>query len=272
MKRIECENKVFIGATMMILLGFVLILTLPYILTRNHGWFDFTETGQIGDTIGGITAPFIAVCSAYITFLAFWVQYTYNKKQKKDLFQERFENNLFYAETIANSINRLYVYGHNTQDASRIHTLIDEISKAALLMRQESSVCIAVYNNVIGDDRAMTNLVDNIQLLSAEFLTKANNVANNIAFFRQMFDKTQSEEGKNKNDAFAKAMMIGWQNNQLLDEPLKYKDSVNNDIEQYLLWLSRLYMGGLAINYKVELIHIGKDKQDKKSTNILNEI
>ena len=82
MKRIERENKVFIGATMMILLGFVLILTLPYILTRNHGWFDFTETGQIGDTIGGITAPFIAVCSAYITFRAFWVQYTYNKKQK----------------------------------------------------------------------------------------------------------------------------------------------------------------------------------------------
>lgn len=37
MKRIERENKVFIGATMMILLGFVLILTLPYILTRNHG-------------------------------------------------------------------------------------------------------------------------------------------------------------------------------------------------------------------------------------------
>lgn len=46
-----------------------------------------------------------------------------------------------------------------------------------------------------------------------------------------MFDKTQSEEGKNKDDAFAKAMIIGWQNNQLLDEPLKYKDAVNNDIE-----------------------------------------
>lgn len=118
----------------------------------------------------------------------------------------------------------------------------------------------------------MTNLVDNIQLLSAELLTKANNVANNIAFFWQMFDKTQSEEGKNKDDAFAKAMVIGWQNNQLLDDPLKYKDAVNYDIEQYLLWLNRLYMGGLAINYKVELIHIGKDKQDKKSTKIPNDI
>ena len=118
----------------------------------------------------------------------------------------------------------------------------------------------------------MTKLVDDIQLLCAELQTKANNVANNIVFFRQMYDKIQSEEGKNNDDAFAKAMMIGWQNNQLLDEPLIYKDVVNKDIEQYLLWLNRLYMGGIAINYKVELIHICKDKQDNKSTNILNEI
>lgn len=54
--------------------------------------------------------------------------------------------------------------------------------------------------------------------------------------------------------------MIGWQNNQLLDEPLIYKDVVNKDIEQYLLWLNRLYMGGLAINYKVELIKIADEK------------
>ena len=200
---------------------------------------------------------------------------SFEKQRNHDFIKERerrFLNILFYAETIANSINRLYVYGHNTQEASRVHTLIDEISKAALLMRQESSVCIAAYNDVIGDDKVMTNLVDNIQLLSVELLTKANNVANNIAFFKQMFDKTQSEEGKNKDDAFTKAMMIGWQNNQLLDEPVKYKDAVNNNIEQYLLWLNRLYMGGLAINYKVELIHIGKDKQNKKSINIPNGI
>lgn len=95
MKRIDYENKVLIRVTMVILIVFVVILTLPYFLTREYGWFDFTGTGQIGDTIGGITAPFIAVCSAYITFLAFWVQYTYNKRQKTDLFQERFENNLF---------------------------------------------------------------------------------------------------------------------------------------------------------------------------------
>lgn len=55
-------------------------------------------------------------------------------------------------------------------------------------------------------------------------------------------------------------MTIGSQNNQLLDEPLKYKDAVNNNINQYLLWLNRLYIGGLAINYKVELIKIADEK------------
>lgn len=188
---------------------------------------------------------------------------SFEKQRNHDFIKERerrFLNILFYAETIANSINRLYIYGHNTQDASRVHTLIDEISKTALLMRQESSVCIVAYDNIIGNDRAMTNLVDNIQLLSAELLTKANNVANNIAFFKQMFDKIQREEGKIKDDTFVKAMTIGSQNNQLLDEPLKYKDAVNNDINQYLLWLNRLYNGGLAINYKVELIKIADEK------------
>lgn len=190
---------------------------------------------------------------------------SFEKQRNHDFIKERerrFLNILFYAETIANSINRLYVYGHNTQDASQVYTLIDEISKAALLMRQESSVCIAAYNDVIGDDRAMTNLVDNIQLLSAELLAKANNVANNIAYFNKMFNKMQDEEGKNKDDAFTKAMMIGWQNNQLLDEPLKYKDAVNKSIEQYLLWLKKLYIGGFAINYKVEIIKM-VDKDTK---------
>lgn len=188
---------------------------------------------------------------------------SFEKQRNHDFIKERekrFINILFHAETIANSINRLYVYGHNNQDASRVHKLIDEISKTALLIRQESTLCIAAYNDVIGNNRTMTNLVDNIQLLSAELLTKANKVANNIAMFKQMFDKTQCFEGKTKDDAFTKAMMIGWQNNQLLDEPLIYKDVVNKDIEQYLLWLNRLYIGGLAINYKVELIKIADEK------------
>lgn len=182
---------------------------------------------------------------------------SFEKQRSHDFIKEReqrFLNILFHAETITNSVNRLYVYGHNNQDATQVHTLIDEISKAALLMRQESSVCIAAYNEVIGEDRSMVKLVDDIQLLTAELLTKANNVATNIAGYKYMFDKAQSEDEQARYDTLKKVMMIGLQNNNLLEAPLQYKDAVNEDINQYLLWLNRLYVNGLAINYKIELI------------------
>lgn len=98
----------------------------------------------------------------------------------------------------------------------------------------------------------MTRLVDDIQLLCAELQTKANNVANNITMFKHMFEKAQQENyGK---DAFNNAMLIGISNNKLLDAPLQYKDVVNEDINQYILWLNKLYGEGLAIKYKVETI------------------
>lgn len=182
---------------------------------------------------------------------------SFEKQRHHDFIKERekrFLNILFHAETIANAVNRLYVYGHNNQDTSKVTELIDEISTEALLMRQESTVCIAAYPEMIGKDKSMTSLVDNIQLLSAELLTRANNVANNIAGCKFMFDKFQNEEGKEKDDTIKYLMLLDVQNNKLLDEPLQYKDVVNQNINQYVSWLGSLYKNGLAIRYKVELI------------------
>lgn len=72
----------------------VVICCLPWILAK-HTWIDFTGTGQIGDTIGGIMGPFIAIAAAGVTFIAFWVQYKANIQQRHDIAVERFESNLF---------------------------------------------------------------------------------------------------------------------------------------------------------------------------------
>ncbi|MBK9555161.1 MAG: hypothetical protein IPO47_04870 [Bacteroidetes bacterium] len=56
---------------------------------------DFSNTGEIGDTIGGIMTPFIAIIGAFVTFIAFWVQYEANRSQRKDIQIERFENNFY---------------------------------------------------------------------------------------------------------------------------------------------------------------------------------
>lgn len=71
-----------------------LICCLPWILAK-HSWIDFTGTGQIGDTIGGIMGPFVAIAAAGLTFIAFWVQYKANIHQRNDIALERFEKKVF---------------------------------------------------------------------------------------------------------------------------------------------------------------------------------
>ncbi len=52
-------------------------------------------TGPIGDTFGGMLGPLIALFAAFLTFLAFWVQFKANVEQKRDLQIERFENKYY---------------------------------------------------------------------------------------------------------------------------------------------------------------------------------
>jgi hypothetical protein len=72
----------------------LLICCLPWLFAK-HSWIDFSTTGEIGDTIGGIMGPFIAIAAAGLTFIAFWVQYKANIQQRHDIAIERFESNLF---------------------------------------------------------------------------------------------------------------------------------------------------------------------------------
>lgn len=72
----------------------VVICFLPSFLIKS-GALDFTCTGQIGDTIGGIMSPFVAMVAALLTFFAFWIQYKANIQQRHDIALERFERNFF---------------------------------------------------------------------------------------------------------------------------------------------------------------------------------
>lgn len=73
----------------------LLICCLPWLLAKHSMWVDFSSTGEIGDTIGGVMGPFVAIAAAGLTFIAFWVQYKANIQQRHDIAIERFESNLF---------------------------------------------------------------------------------------------------------------------------------------------------------------------------------
>lgn len=63
----------------------------PWIFVQKSSWgIDFdTSSGVIGDTIGGIMNPFIALSGVLITFLAFYIQFLANRMQR-----EHFEKQL----------------------------------------------------------------------------------------------------------------------------------------------------------------------------------
>lgn len=76
----------------------VALFFIPWLLasTYDHfAYFNSTNPGDIGDAIGGVTAPFIGVPAVLLTFCAFWVQFLYNKKQRRDIKLERFENKYY---------------------------------------------------------------------------------------------------------------------------------------------------------------------------------
>ena len=84
-----------------LLIAIVLVCMLPLLLTQ-FSIVDFTDTGEIGDTIGGIMGPFVAIIASFLTFLAFLMQYQANEVQKSELKRqsvlhdrEQFESKLY---------------------------------------------------------------------------------------------------------------------------------------------------------------------------------
>lgn len=68
----------------------------PFIFTRsNECGIDFSKTGEIGDTIGGLTSPFIGVAAVFVTGLAFYVQYKANEEVKKQFEFQKFESQFY---------------------------------------------------------------------------------------------------------------------------------------------------------------------------------
>jgi hypothetical protein len=76
--KFDSRQMLTIG-TIVLLIGTIVAFLAPYILTRGLLGVSFAETGQIGDTIGGLTAPFINLLSAILVYLALYAQVEANK-------------------------------------------------------------------------------------------------------------------------------------------------------------------------------------------------
>ena len=61
-------------AQFLLVFGLILILVGPWLFTYPANIVDFSKTGSIGDTIGGITAPIVNFLGAILVYLALKAQ------------------------------------------------------------------------------------------------------------------------------------------------------------------------------------------------------
>ena len=80
-----------------LILSVLFIIISPYILTRDClcNCFSFMQTGQIGDTIGGITAPVIGIVSIYLLARTLNEQLKFNSEQSKLMRRDQFKTTFF---------------------------------------------------------------------------------------------------------------------------------------------------------------------------------
>ncbi len=120
----------------------VLLLTLtvtlisPFIFTRDWTGIDFSQTGQIGDTIGGLTAPFLNFLTIILLYLTLREQTQSTKKQRD------FDsiNQLF--NTVKNDFESINVYQSGQSQASYCGTRAVFEMRETLLNCPDISTCM----------------------------------------------------------------------------------------------------------------------------------
>ena len=105
----------------------LIILLAPFVLTRpSFETLSFLETGQIGDTIGGISSPIVGIVSIFLLAYTLIEQLDFNTKQVQLQRQEQFKTTFFQLlqeqRSITSSLYTVYE-GVNLKDPAKIQKI-----------------------------------------------------------------------------------------------------------------------------------------------------
>lgn len=144
------------------------ILYLPIILSRYcYLGLDFSNTGQIGDTLGGTMGPFIGIAATLLTFLAFWVQFKANEQQKNDLKIERFENKFYNMIGIHRQNSSEMKIGKSLEGRTVFTSMVSELRFSFLITKRfsKNTYQAQLIETVTGTSKIPDEILFNISYL-----------------------------------------------------------------------------------------------------------
>ncbi|WP_258100280.1 hypothetical protein [Marinoscillum pacificum] len=90
MKKESKKDSTTKSVEKLLIIALVIAIISPWVLTREAIFkvLDLSGKGEIGDVIGGLTAPVINIVAAYLVYLAFKEQKKANDTQLEAIDQE----------------------------------------------------------------------------------------------------------------------------------------------------------------------------------------
>ena len=192
----------------------------PMIFTQPSDRWDFTETGQIGDTIGGIINPFIALVAVIMTFLAFYMQLRANKLQRDQFFKSQNNKNVdekidcyYKMHLMKNDIERV------VSDVDRRMSIIDEFKQAQTENPYQLNKVLRTplnqYDRLTNMDRlSIYKGFKNFLSSTPDWLGKFNNLYSSIDYIPDAFKQIYGVIDFHNKDVFDDKMDI---RNDLID-------------------------------------------------------
>ena len=151
--------------------GIILTIIAPTILTLPtvQEYWNFSETGNIGDTIGGITSPVIGIVGAALLYLSIYLQYSANLRQDEALLNQTHTTYLQdLIQAISNEIKDQEQKTENKQNLEELATIADDLITNEIINSTSS-----IYSNqsfkIAGELNLLFESLNNEDLITNKF-------------------------------------------------------------------------------------------------------
>ncbi len=141
--KIELKRKEKIG----IFIAGIVTISLPFVFTRT-GIIQFNnQTGAIGDTIGGITSPFLGFFGSILVYFALRAQIDANEEIKLQFKKQQTDNtNDFIFNNYKERINLIITEINSFTISFHGNTLISNLSEIEVLSKKYNFIGIQAIN------------------------------------------------------------------------------------------------------------------------------
>lgn len=172
-----------------------------------------------------------------ISFRKQWEHDLINKRE------QRLINILTISHKISMTYNHILLMAGNSQQASKLLDLVEELNNDALQLTTEGNLMVVHYSEHKQIHEA-TTLVDTAVKYAAELACLANNAAVNILASEEFKKRALESIGESSKDAMENAMSLANSAKQLPTKPLQFKKPTEEAINAYIFWLEKLYGDG----------------------------